>query len=481
MSDFNIIFPIQKIDKERRIVKGIATADNVDLEDDVISYDGSVEAFSGWVGNIREMHQPIAVGKLVEWNSVPVMHKGIMYQGIEVSVYISKGAEDTWQKILDGTLRGFSIGGGVIEKERIFDERLQRSVNVVKRYVLGELSVVDNPCNPAGMFSMIKSVDGKLQYVAEDKSKSVYYCATDDYASFDATVCPVCMAEMSEIGHSEILEEAVIAKMIENFKNAQEGDVAMSDLQKNSSDGNVDNMSTTVEFTDEQKKTVLSKLGDFFFGRVDEDTVEKGTSVDINSANGTLSVSADGANGGTGGGTVIVNIGAAAMQPAETAGETEENETKSEVVEGTSPVDAAQGVAIEDPINKGADGEDELEVVEKSNDEGDEEMDLEKVMEALGSLLDEKLEKVKTDITTEVDAKIEKSVEAVKAESAEKIEAVTADLEKVANSGAISKSVEIADEEVVETEKIEKSAGSDSFWGNIFVPAGIAEALGYDS
>lgn len=106
-------------------------------------------------------------------------------------------------------------------------------------------------------------------------------------------------------------------------------------------------------------------------------------------------------------------------------------------------------------------------------------MDFEKVLEGLGNLLDEKLEKVKADITAEVDGKIEaieKSVSDVK----ESTEEISTDLEKVANTGAVKKSADVdADEDEVEV--LEKSAETESFWGGIFVPTEIVKVLGYDS
>lgn len=218
-SELTFTFPFQKINKEQRIVTGIATADNIDLADDIVNFDASVEAFSNWIGNIREMHSPIAVGKLIDWKPVQVMHKGESYNGIEVSVYISKGAENTWQKILDGTLRGFSIGGTVHDAKKKYVEKAGRNINEILRYSLGELSVVDNPCNPAGMFAMIKSVDGQLQYVAENLH-DVFYCEDDKYATTgDDSVCPACAEEMVIIGKVEEFDNVLINKLIDHYEN----------------------------------------------------------------------------------------------------------------------------------------------------------------------------------------------------------------------------------------------------------------------
>ena len=112
-----LIFPISVVKNEERVVVGVATADNVDKSGDVVSFEASATAFKNWQGNIREMHQPLAVGKAVGHRPVEINEGGNTYRGVEVSAYISKGAEDTWQKVLDGTLGAFSIGGRILERK----------------------------------------------------------------------------------------------------------------------------------------------------------------------------------------------------------------------------------------------------------------------------------------------------------------------------------------------------------------------------
>ena len=105
--------PFSKVDKERRTVSGFASLDNLDKQDDIVTMEASLNAFKKFRGNIREMHQPSAVGKMISFKADkyfdPETKK--MYNGVFVSTYISKGAQDAWEKVLDGTYSGFSIGG----------------------------------------------------------------------------------------------------------------------------------------------------------------------------------------------------------------------------------------------------------------------------------------------------------------------------------------------------------------------------------
>jgi chemotaxis protein histidine kinase CheA len=162
--NITLSMPIAKIDKERRIVSGFATLDNVDKQSDVVPFDVSVKAFERFRGNIREMHMPIAVGKMISFKSDKFYNKedDRFYNGIYVDAYISKGAQDTWEKIIDGTLTGFSIGGNIKNADKAYHEDMDKEIRVIKDYELHELSLVDNPANQfANIISIQKAENGE--------------------------------------------------------------------------------------------------------------------------------------------------------------------------------------------------------------------------------------------------------------------------------------------------------------------------------
>ncbi len=154
--------PFSKVDEERRIVSGFATLDNIDKQADIVTTDASIKAFKKFRGNIREMHQPTAVGKMVSFKEDkyfdPESKK--FYSGVYVSAYISKGAQSTWEKVLDGTLSGFSIGGKMNKWDDGYDAKLDKAVRIIKDYDLTELSLVDNPANQFANIFSIEKVDG---------------------------------------------------------------------------------------------------------------------------------------------------------------------------------------------------------------------------------------------------------------------------------------------------------------------------------
>jgi hypothetical protein len=154
--------PFSKVDKERRIVSGFATLDNVDRQSDIVTAEASMKAFSKFRGNIREMHQPLAVGKMVSFKEDkyfdPETKK--FYSGVYVSAYVSKGAQDTWEKVLDGTLSGFSIGGRMNKYEDAYDSNVDKQIRIIKEYDLMELSLVDTPANQFANILSVQKVDG---------------------------------------------------------------------------------------------------------------------------------------------------------------------------------------------------------------------------------------------------------------------------------------------------------------------------------
>ena len=103
--------PFTKVNKEKRTVSGFATLDNIDQTGDVVTAEASLKAFERFRGNLREMHQPISVGKVVSFKPETFYDPSTQkfYNGVYVDAYISKGAQDTWEKVLDGIFAGISL------------------------------------------------------------------------------------------------------------------------------------------------------------------------------------------------------------------------------------------------------------------------------------------------------------------------------------------------------------------------------------
>ena len=150
---------LSKIDLARHEVWGVATAEIVDKEGEIFDYESSKPHFQSWsdeiakatdgrsLGNVREMHAPSAVGKLV------ALEFDDQLKQIRVGAKIVDAA--AWQKCTLGVYTGFSIGGSYVKTWR--DGEFTRfTASPV------EISVVDNPCVPGAHFTAIKT-DGTTE------------------------------------------------------------------------------------------------------------------------------------------------------------------------------------------------------------------------------------------------------------------------------------------------------------------------------
>ena len=228
--DSNIRFtmPIAKVDVERRIVSGFATLDNVDRQGDKLLAQASREAFENFRGNVRLMHQPIPAGKLISFKENtfydPKTKKS--YSGVFVDAYISKGAENIWQMVVDGTLTGFSIGGKIVESEPMTDDETNEQIRLVKKYELMELSLVDSPANQFANILSIQKVNDELvaSGIATSFSvENIFWCAEDEIAIPDlaeTVECSICHKSMTNIGWVESTDpskDAEIAKCVDSI------------------------------------------------------------------------------------------------------------------------------------------------------------------------------------------------------------------------------------------------------------------------
>jgi hypothetical protein len=203
--------PLTKVDEGRRIVSGFASLDNLDKQDDIVTTEASMEAFAKFRGNIREMHQPSAVGKMVSFKEEkyfdPESKK--FYKGVFVSAYISKGAQDAWEKVLDGTYTGFSIGGRMNKWDDAYDEKSDKTIRVIKEYDLIELSLVDSPANQFANIMSVEKVDGVDTLTGSSANTVVENVFWDSESGIvtvsqnETELSPVSGEEMKNIGFVE--------------------------------------------------------------------------------------------------------------------------------------------------------------------------------------------------------------------------------------------------------------------------------------
>jgi|SRR5579872_141388 len=153
MKKIQLFAALTKVDELRREVWGLATAEVVDKDGEIFDYASSKPYFQDWsqeiasatsgrsLGNVCEMHQSSAVGKLVD----------LAFDDESKTIAVGARIVDdaAWNKCLEGVYTGFSIGGRYVNLWPD-GEFLRFTAQPV------EISVVDNPAVPNAHFTAIK-------------------------------------------------------------------------------------------------------------------------------------------------------------------------------------------------------------------------------------------------------------------------------------------------------------------------------------
>lgn len=147
--------PFSKKNEEERMVYGYATTESIDSQGEVVSKDAIKEAWNDYMkfANVREMHQPSAVGVTKEYAHTD--------EGTWIGV---KVVDDiAWNKVKEGVYKGFSIGGRILEKVE----------NVIQGIILAEISLVDRPANPDAIFEIVKMDDSAMDALLNIKKEDI--------------------------------------------------------------------------------------------------------------------------------------------------------------------------------------------------------------------------------------------------------------------------------------------------------------------
>lgn len=140
------VFKVDKTTDGDRMVHGKAAGPELDLDEQICDPAWLATALPDWMrwGNIRAMHQPIAVGL---GKNLTALDGG----GWDLSAEIVDA--DAKMKLDKQIYKGFSIG---IKGARVVPDANARKGRIVGG-VIAEVSLVDRPCNPTAVLSLVKS------------------------------------------------------------------------------------------------------------------------------------------------------------------------------------------------------------------------------------------------------------------------------------------------------------------------------------
>lgn len=156
-----LYIPIRKIEEERRLVYGIAAAEEVDRAGEIFDYESSRPYIETWsaqqakesgganYGNVRAMHGDVSAGKIV----CPIDFDD---ESKTVNVCIKVVDDGEWRKVLEGVYTGLSFGGQYVRR---WED------DTAMRYTLKpqELSLADRPCVPSASIVEVVKSDGSVR------------------------------------------------------------------------------------------------------------------------------------------------------------------------------------------------------------------------------------------------------------------------------------------------------------------------------
>jgi phage head maturation protease len=143
---FKLFGSIQKVDDNDDgtiTVHGIASSESRDASGELVQAEAMREALPDYskFPALREMHQPMAAGKVTE---ADVDDDGVTHIAALVVDPIAI------VKVRTGVYGGFSIGGKVLKRD-------PNDRSIITKLRLVEISLVDSPCNPDAVLSMWKA------------------------------------------------------------------------------------------------------------------------------------------------------------------------------------------------------------------------------------------------------------------------------------------------------------------------------------
>src|ERR1700732_1210888 len=194
-------WPIAKVDREQRMVWGYASTEAEDDQGEVIRREALEAALADYMrfANIREMHQPSAVGVATE--------AAVDDRGLYLGARIVDG--EAWQKVTAGVYKGFSIGGRVTARD-------PGDRKIITGLSLTEISVVDRPANPEAVFDCWKRASSPAEdggdmigdpprspTAAEGGPVQIWDCGTAGHRHLAKAEAAQCMARRADMSAAD--------------------------------------------------------------------------------------------------------------------------------------------------------------------------------------------------------------------------------------------------------------------------------------
>lgn len=196
---------------EERIVEGYISSENLDDQNQIVTFDAIKKAIPDYMqwANLREMHQPIAAGKVLVIKAVEGDEHNKRWW---IRAFVAD--DEAWKKVKLGIYKGFSIGGrslpGGIEISKLQDGTPYQKLTKLK---LTEISLVDRPANPDAKITLWKgsNIDMENQETTPNPAQEQEVVAP--VSSADQTTLPDNMVVIEKAAGKAPDPQAIVAQI----------------------------------------------------------------------------------------------------------------------------------------------------------------------------------------------------------------------------------------------------------------------------
>lgn len=227
----NIEF-INKSDDNKRIIAGYASVAIIDSEGDLIPVEVLKEGIKTWLSNplyanIMFSHKSIQIGRVID--SYKDLKTHVDDKGLFIVAELRDDLEianEIWEKILKGEIKGFSIAGEILKYHTECDE--EKCWRVIDKINIYEASVCQYPINEKSTFTVV--------------SKAQVNCVCGDHAPLEI------VSEDVKCDNCEIMaKKRVIEKAEEEKKDTEEEQTDTETEEKAENEENTESNETETE------------------------------------------------------------------------------------------------------------------------------------------------------------------------------------------------------------------------------------------
>jgi HK97 family phage prohead protease/HK97 family phage major capsid protein len=151
-----------KADADERIITGYASTKDIDRQGDIVEpkafNDTMTEFMSNPVLQYGHNYGGLPIGKIVEYE--------VKRKGLWIKAKISDTADDIWDLVKEGILKGISIGFRIVDSVDVEQEK--EIIRKIRKLDLFEISIVNVPANAAALIESAKGLGIELKSINLD-------------------------------------------------------------------------------------------------------------------------------------------------------------------------------------------------------------------------------------------------------------------------------------------------------------------------